>query len=74
MEEIEIDHIQKHYEELERVLEGQLVEHKKRHKWAIKELEREKDEKRYPADWWGGVQSDYQPTECGDDGSSHLIT
>ena len=74
LEEIEIDHIQKHYEELERVLEGQLVEHKKRHKWAIKELEREKDEKRYPADWWGGVQSDYQPTECGDDGSSHLIT
>ena len=53
LEEIEIDRIQKHYEELERVLEGQLVEHKKRHKWAIKELEKEKDEKHYPVDWWG---------------------
>jgi hypothetical protein len=79
LEEIEIDQIQKHYQELERVLQGELVEHKKRYKQAIKEElkeeDSEKDEKRYPAaDWWGGVQSDYQPTECGDDGSSHLIT
>ena len=75
LEEIEIDQIQKHYQELETVLEGELVEHKKRHKSAIKELkEEEKEEKRYSADWWGGVKSDYQPTECGDDGSSHLNT
>jgi hypothetical protein len=41
-----------------------------RYKLAIEELKKEeKDEgRRYPADWWT-VQSDYQPTECGDDGS-----
>ena len=75
LEEIEIDQIREHYQELERVLEGELVEHKKRYRLAIKDLKREeKEEKRYSADWWGGVQSDYQPTECSDDGCSHLIT
>jgi hypothetical protein len=40
----------------------------------MKQLEKEeKDEENYSvAEWWE-VESDYQPTECGNDGSGHLI-
>jgi hypothetical protein len=66
--EIEIERIRQHYHKLERILEGEIVKHKQRYEWAIKQLEEgEKDEEYYSvAEWWE-VQSDYQPTECGND-------
>jgi hypothetical protein len=53
----------------ESILEGEIVKHQQRYMWAIKQLEKEKDEEDYSvAEWWE-VQSGYQPTECGSDGS-----
>jgi hypothetical protein len=46
------------------------VKHEERYKLAIEQLEKEeKDEGGYSVAKWWEVQSDYQPTECGDDGS-----
>ena len=72
--EIEIEQIRQHYREQEGILKQEIVKHKKRRKRAMKELKKEEeDQNDYPADcdWWGGVRlgSDYQPTECGDDGN-----
>jgi hypothetical protein len=68
--EIEIERIRQHYREQEKILEEEIVKHEKRYKLAIEQLEREeKDEEDYSiAEWWE-VQSDYPPTECGNDGS-----
>lgn len=46
------------------------MKHEQRHEEAMKELEREgKDGEDYSvAEWWE-VQSDCQPTECGNDGT-----
>jgi hypothetical protein len=68
--EIKIKQIRQHYHEQERILEGEIVKHQQRYEWAIEQLEKEgKDEVEYSvAEWWE-VQSDYQPTECGNDGS-----
>ena len=72
--EIEIEQIRQHYREQEGILKREIVKHKKRRKRTMKQLKKEEeDQKHYPADcdWWGGVRlgSDYQPTECGDDGN-----
>jgi hypothetical protein len=70
--DVEIEQIRQHYREQEGILNREIVKHKKRRKRAMKRLKKEeKDQKHYPADcdWWGGVRSDYQPTECGDDGN-----
>jgi hypothetical protein len=68
--ETEIEGIRRHYHKQERFLEEEIVKHEERYKLAIEQLEKEeKDEEGYSvAEWWE-VQSDYQPTECGDDGS-----
>jgi hypothetical protein len=61
-----IERIQQHYRRQEKVLEREIAKHEQRYKWAIEELEKEeKDEKDYER--WE-IQSDYQPTECDDDG------
>jgi hypothetical protein len=69
--ELEIERIRRHYQKQERILENEVVKHEKRYEWAIEQLENEeKDEEDCSvAEWWE-VQSDYQPTECGNDGSS----
>jgi hypothetical protein len=66
----EIRRIRRHYHKQERFLEEEIVKHEERYKVAIEQLEQEeKDEEGYSvAEWWE-VQSDYQPTECGNDGS-----
>jgi hypothetical protein len=68
--ENEIERIRRHYREQERIMEREIVKHEERYKVAIEQLEQEeKDEEGYSvAEWWE-VQSDYQRTECGDDGS-----
>ncbi|KAF8492821.1 hypothetical protein F5888DRAFT_1727824 [Russula emetica] len=70
LSEIEIERIRQHYQKQERILKGEIVKHEQRYEWAIKQLEEEeKDKEDYSvAEWWE-VQSDYQPTECGNDGS-----
>jgi len=70
---IEIERIRKHYHEQEKVLEREVAKLEQSYEWEIKQLEKEeKDEVDSPvAEWWE-VQSDYQPTECGD-GSIYLI-
>jgi hypothetical protein len=69
LEDIEIERIQQHYQEQERILEREIEKHEKRYKEAIEQLKKEdKDKRVYSTDWWP-VQWDYQPTECGDDGS-----
>jgi hypothetical protein len=62
---LEIEQIQQRYQELERILEDEIVKHKQRYKLIVERL---KDEKVDTAGRWG-VQSDYQATECGNDGS-----
>jgi hypothetical protein len=71
LEELEIERIRHHYQEQERIMEEEIEKHEKRYKEAIEQLEKEdKDKKAHftQADWWA-VRDDYQPTECGDDGS-----
>ena len=71
--EIEIERIRKHYHEQEKVLEREVTKLEQSYESEIKELEKkEKDEEDYPVTEWWEVQSDYQPTECGD-GSRYLI-
>jgi hypothetical protein len=62
----EIEEIRRHYQEQERIMEEEIVKHEERRKLAIEQLEKEeKDEEGYSvAEWWE-VESDYQPTECG---------
>ncbi|KAF8502703.1 hypothetical protein F5888DRAFT_1631805 [Russula emetica] len=68
--EIKIERIRQHCHKQEMILEGEIVKHKQRYELAIKQLEEwEKDEEDYPVPEWWEVQSDYQPTECGDDGN-----
>ena len=68
--EIEIGKIRQHYREQEKIMEREILKHEQRYEWALKQLEKgEKEEEDYSvAEWWE-VQSDYQPTECGNDGS-----
>jgi hypothetical protein len=72
--EIEIERIRGHYHEQERVLEREIVKLEQIYEWDVKQLEKEEnDEENYSvADRWE-IQSDYQPTECGDDGSRYLM-
>jgi hypothetical protein len=49
------------------------VRFNQRYEWDMKKLEKEKDEEDYPVTEWWGVQSEYQPTECGNDGSRYLM-
>jgi hypothetical protein len=66
--EKKIRRIRQHYKKQERILQSEIVKHEQRYEEAMKELEREeKDGEDYSvAEWWE-VQSDYQPTECGDE-------
>ena len=68
--EIEIGKIRQHYREQEKIMEREILKHKQRYERALKQLdEGEKEDEDYSvAEWWE-VQSDYQPTECGNDGS-----
>jgi hypothetical protein len=72
LEEIEIELIEQRCREQKMILEDEIVKHKERHKQAIEQLKTEEKYKEgygYAADWWGvRPGSDYQPTECGDDG------
>ena len=71
--EIEIERIRRHYQEQEKILEREVVKLEQRYAWDMKQLEREeKDEENYSVAKWWEVESDYQPTECGNDGSGHL--
>jgi len=72
--EVEIERIRQHYYEQERILEGEIVKHEQRYELAMKQLEQGEndDEDNSVAEWWE-VQSDYQPTECGNDGSGYLM-
>jgi hypothetical protein len=72
--EIEIKRIRQHYYEQEKILEREIVKHEQRYENAMRELEQEEeDDEDHPvAEWWE-VQSDYQPTECGNDGSGYLM-
>ena len=65
--ETEIEGIREHYHKLEKVLDDEITKLEQSYEWEVKKLEKEeKDEEDYPvAEWWE-VQSDYQPTECGD--------
>jgi hypothetical protein len=69
LEEIEIERIEEHYREQEKILEEEVKKHKEMHKQAIEQLKTEEKYKEgygYAADWWGvRPGSDYQPTECG---------
>ncbi|KAF8489377.1 hypothetical protein F5888DRAFT_1738804 [Russula emetica] len=66
------ERIRQHYQKQEMILEGEIVKHVQRYELAIKQLEEwEKDEEDYPVPEWWEVQSDYQPTECGDDGGRY---
>jgi hypothetical protein len=67
---IEIERIRQYYREQEKILE-EIVKHQQRYKLAIEQLEKEeKDEEDYSVAGWWEVQSDYQPTECGNDDGS----
>ena len=69
--EIKIEQIRRDYREKERVLEREIVKLERRYEWVMEQLEREDDddEEDYSvAERWE-VGSDYQRTECGDDGS-----
>jgi hypothetical protein len=64
--DIKLERIRQHYRRQEKVLETEIAKHEQRYKWAMEQLEKEeKDEKDYER--WE-IQSDYQPTECDDDG------
>jgi len=71
--EIEIERIGIHYHEQEKVLERAIAKLEQSYEREIKELEKEeKDEEDYPvAEWWED-RSDYQPTECSNDGNRYL--
>ena len=72
--QIEIERIRRHYHDQERILEREIVKHKQRYRSAMKQLENEEnDEENYPITEWWDVQSDYQPTECGNDESRYLL-
>jgi hypothetical protein len=63
--ETEIQRVRQHYHEQEKVLEREIVKHQQRYELVLKSMESWGEEDDYPvADWWE-VQSDYQPTECG---------
>jgi hypothetical protein len=69
--ETEIERIRQHYQEQENILEEEIVKHQQRYKLAMEQLEKEeKDEEDYSVAGWWEVQSDYQPTECGNDDGS----
>jgi hypothetical protein len=70
--ESEIGRMRQHCHEQEKVLEREIVRLEQRYELDMKLLEKEaNDEVNYPvAESWE-VQSDYQPTECGDDGSGY---
>ena len=70
--EIEIERIRRHYQEQEKILEREVVKLEQRYAWDMKQLEKEKDEENYSVAKWWEVESDYQPTECSNDGSGHL--
>ena len=71
--ELEIERIQQHYHEQERILEREVVKHEQRYELAIKQLEKEENEEGdYSAAKWWDVQSDYQPTECGNENQQNL--
>ena len=72
--ETEFERIRKHYLEQEKVLEREVAKLEQSYEWEIKQSEKEgKDEEDYPvAEWWD-VQSDYQPTEYGNDGGRYFI-
>jgi hypothetical protein len=67
--EIEIERIRRHFHMQEGILEKEIVKLEQMYERDMKQLEKEeKDEEEYPVAGWGEVQSDYEPTECGDDG------
>ncbi len=54
-------------------MEREVVKLEQRFELALKQLEKEEeDEEGYPIAQWWEVESDYQPTECGNDGSGYL--
>ena len=66
--EVEIERIRRHFHEQEMVLEREIVKLEQMYKWDMKQLEQEdNDEESYPVAEWQEDQSDYQPTECGND-------
>jgi hypothetical protein len=73
--ESDIGRIQQHYHEQEKKLEEEIVKLEQSYELHMKLLEEEEnDEENYPiAERWE-VPSDYQPTECGDDGSGYVMS
>jgi hypothetical protein len=66
--EVEIERIRRHFHEQEMVLEREIVKLEQMYEWDMKQLEQEEnDEENYPVAGWWEDQSDYQPTECGND-------
>ena len=71
--EIEIERIRQHFHMQEGILEKEIMKLEQMYERDMKQLEKEeKDEEEYPVAGWGEVQSDYEPTECGDDGPGSL--
>ena len=74
--EAEIAQIRQRFQEEEEMLERQIVNLEEAYKSQMKQLEEEEnDEQNYyvgELERWE-VQSDYQPTECGDDGSGYAV-
>jgi hypothetical protein len=68
--ETEIEQIRQRFREEEEMLEREIVNLEERYELDMRQLEEEEnDDENYYVDEQWEVQSDYQPTECGDDGS-----
>src|SRR5258708_3617404 len=61
--DIEIERTVQHYRAQEMILRRQIA----MLEWDLKQWKRENDEEDYFVPGWGDVQSDYQPTECGNE-------
>ncbi len=72
----EIERIRQHYWEQEKILEWEYAKLEQKYKEIRQQLEKEeKDEEDYPVVEWWEVDSDYEPTLCGDEpeGSQNLM-
>jgi hypothetical protein len=72
----EIERIRQHYREQEKILEWEYAKLEQKYKEIRQQLEKEESNgENYPvAEWWE-VDSDYEPTLCGDEpeGSRNLM-
>jgi hypothetical protein len=65
--DIEIRRTLRHYHAHEMILWKAIANLEQRREWDLKQLEREEDGEGYYVPGWEEVQSDYEPTECGNE-------